>query len=343
MLESSDERFDKNQYGRFRCEHLHRYQLAAALARGKDVLDIASGEGYGSAALAQVARSVVGVDIAPDAVEHAARTYTQPSLRFLEGSCDAIPLSDASVDLIVSFETIEHHDRHEEMMVEFRRILRPGGLVLLSSPNRDIYSADHVNPFHVRELSRAELSELLGRHFAHVQITGQRSWLVSLAYGESGPARLTSEGPLPEPEYFLSLASDTPLPDGLPTEIFFDTTDDAMERMEHLFTEQTGAYKNLESEYTRQEKANQETRQELTTAYQHLEGEYLKLKTAHQELAGVYTPLEHSYFALEEQLRGALARITELEQQLDAVRQTPAYKMGKRLGLAPSLDKEPPA
>jgi O-antigen biosynthesis protein len=373
MLESSDERFDQSQYGRFRCEHLHRYRLALALAKDRDVLDIACGEGYGSAALAKTARSVVGVDIAPEVVAHAARTYPDPKLRFLEGACDALPLPDTSIDLIVSFETIEHHERHEEMMTEFSRVLRHGGLVLLSSPNREVYSTDHINPFHVRELSRTELEALLKRHFAHHRLVGQRSWLVSLTYGEPGEADLMVEGSLPEPEYLLALASNTPLEIEIPTQTFFDAADDAMERVERLFVEQAVSYRSLETEYTQQQEthymleeayrkleaterdqreAYQEVQQQIvavTQEHRHLEDEFVKLSKAHRALEEAYVPLEQSYFAIENQLREALAhqqeqaiRIAEMERQLDKVRQAPAYRVGRRLGLAPPLDKEPP-
>src|SRR5688572_26846827 len=97
-------------------EHLHRYALAREWAPGREVLDLACGEGYGSALLADVARSVTGVDVDPSAVAHAAAKYPRSNLRFLSGSATAIPLPDAAVDLAVSFETIEHLADHESMI-----------------------------------------------------------------------------------------------------------------------------------------------------------------------------------------------------------------------------------
>src|SRR6516165_3790374 len=112
------ERYVPGVEGNIELEHRHRYLFARELCRGKDVLDLASGEGYGSAMLAGVAGSVVGVDIASDAVAHAQKTYVRRNLRFMIGSCAEIPLRDASVDVVVSFETLEHHAQHEEMMTE---------------------------------------------------------------------------------------------------------------------------------------------------------------------------------------------------------------------------------
>ncbi|HKM55661.1 MAG TPA: class I SAM-dependent methyltransferase, partial [Isosphaeraceae bacterium] len=115
-------------------EHLHRYGLAVDLCDGKVVLDIASGEGYGSALLAGRALRVYGVDISSEAIEHASKKYQAPNLKFLQGRADAIPLADSQVELAVSFETLEHHDLHDEMMRELRRVLQADGLLIISTP-----------------------------------------------------------------------------------------------------------------------------------------------------------------------------------------------------------------
>ena len=122
-------------------EHLHRYFLARDLCRGLDVLDVAAGEGYGTALLAQVAHSVVGVDISAEAVAHAAEAYRGPNFRFLEGDARCLPLADASVDAVVSFETIEHLWEHNQFLAEVRRVLRPGGWLIVSSPERDSFTS----------------------------------------------------------------------------------------------------------------------------------------------------------------------------------------------------------
>jgi len=112
---STGERLLTGYFDRFTVEHLHRYALTRRLDHGKDVLDIASGEGYGSNLLASVANTVIGVDIDPMVVRHAKNKYSKNNLDFLTGSCSSIPLEPDSVDLVVSFETLEHHDQHEEM------------------------------------------------------------------------------------------------------------------------------------------------------------------------------------------------------------------------------------
>ena len=110
-MKFTGERFLPNIDGAIALEHLHRYLVASLYVHNKDVLDIASGEGYGSAMLARNAKTVIGVDISEDAIAHATARYAAKNLEFRAGNAAKIPLEDASVDVVVSFETIEHQDR----------------------------------------------------------------------------------------------------------------------------------------------------------------------------------------------------------------------------------------
>ena len=102
------ERYVPQIGGEIELEHVHRYLWAEQFARGKRVLDIACGEGYGSEILARSAEHVIAVDLSEDTVAHACRKYRRKNLEFLVGSCEQIPVPDAGIDLVVSFETIEH-------------------------------------------------------------------------------------------------------------------------------------------------------------------------------------------------------------------------------------------
>ena len=108
-------------------EHLHHYAMACELVQGKTVSDIACGEGYGAAMLAKFADQVTGVDISAETIAFANAKYQRTNLEFKIRSCGEIPIADASIDIIVSFKTIEHHNQHEAMMDEFKRVLHPGG------------------------------------------------------------------------------------------------------------------------------------------------------------------------------------------------------------------------
>jgi 2-polyprenyl-3-methyl-5-hydroxy-6-metoxy-1,4-benzoquinol methylase len=226
-MEFNGERFIPGVSGNIALEHLHRYLIARELAKGKIVLDIASGEGYGTAILAQVARRVIGVDISREAVEHARREYDRENIEFRLGSCSEIPMQSNSVDLIVSFETIEHHDQHEAMMKEFKRILKAGGVVIISSPEKHQYSIvpNYTNEFHVKELFRQEFESLMAANFKNVGIYGQKIAYGSAVFREnSAETTVTYDASaipqIPDkaaagmlrPVYLIALASDAKLP-----------------------------------------------------------------------------------------------------------------------------------
>jgi GT2 family glycosyltransferase/SAM-dependent methyltransferase len=230
VLEWTGERFIPGVEGDVAIEHLHRYHAASGVVRGLRVLDIACGEGYGSAILAAQAETVVGVDIAPEAVAHARATYSSPRLRFEVGSVLQIPLDDASVDAVVCFETLEHVAEHDQVLAEFRRVLVPGGFLIVSCPDRLEYSEvpRSQNPFHVRELYRNEFRDLLGRHFRNVQLYGQRVIYGStlapvddlqipfVSFRSEGTEVVRGQGVL-RPVYLVAVVSDRacpPLPAG---------------------------------------------------------------------------------------------------------------------------------
>ena len=138
-LEFTGERYLPGTAGEIAHEHWHRYAFARRFVTGRRVLDVACGEGYGSALLAQAAAHVVGVDIDAHTLAHARTAYAdRRNVEFVEGSAVALPLADASADVIVSFETIEHLAESEQprMLAEFARVLAAEGVLILSSPNR---------------------------------------------------------------------------------------------------------------------------------------------------------------------------------------------------------------
>lgn len=171
------ERFIPTELGEINYEHIHRYAWVKSVVANKAVLDIACGEGYGSAMLAEVAKSVVGIDISSEAVEFATSKYKNiHNLSFASASAHKLPVADASYDVVVSFETIEHLYEQEEMLAEIRRVLRMDGTLIISSPNKRIYSDNRNfhNEFHVKELYYEEFDALLKRHFPAVDYWGQR-------------------------------------------------------------------------------------------------------------------------------------------------------------------------
>ena len=182
------ERYIAGLGGEIEFEHYHRYLFAVQFCHGRDVLDIASGEGYGSMLLSGIARSVIGIDIDPATVAHANKAYGRDNLKFSEGACSKIPLADKSVDVVVSFETIEHIEEHDAFLGEVRRVLRPSGCVVISTPDRDVYGKpEEPNPFHVRELAKAEFHDLLTRYFPNIEVGSQKTLAGSLILPDRAP------------------------------------------------------------------------------------------------------------------------------------------------------------
>jgi SAM-dependent methyltransferase len=206
-------------------EHYHRYLWARPLVAGRRVLDLGSGEGYGAALLAQTASTVTGIDIDAKTVEHARANY--PGVDFRAGSAtDLSAFADDAFEAVVAFEMIEHVAEQEQVLAEIARVLAPGGLLVMSTPERQAYSDDRDfhNPFHARELTQAEFGELLGRHFRAVSLFAQRAIAGSRidALGQAGWEHVSlaieragddwREAGVPEPLYLVAVASDGDLP-----------------------------------------------------------------------------------------------------------------------------------
>ena len=226
-LEYSGERFTSAVQGETRHEHYHRYLFALQFCMSRDVLDIASGEGFGSALLSSVATEVWGIDQSSEAIEHAKCEYRRSNLSFRLGNAESIPLEDASVDVVVSFETIEHVTEQETFLSEIQRVLRPGGILIMSSPNAVVYSlgGPSQNPFHVKELDESEFQQLLKARFRYTVFLRQSAFQGSVIIPQRPDKRTlelqgfrhindnrfeVSQG-LPSAPYSICVASEEPL------------------------------------------------------------------------------------------------------------------------------------
>jgi len=154
--------------------HLDRYRFAAQGVKGKRVLDCACGTGYGSRMLREAggAASVVGVDIERKAIEYANKNHRVDATSFICSSGDCLALPNASVDVVTSFETLEHVPDDVALVEEFHRVLRPDGILIISTPNQwPLAGAPH----HVREYDRASFIKTLDEKFACVELYNQNS------------------------------------------------------------------------------------------------------------------------------------------------------------------------
>ena len=155
--------------------HMHRYLSTLELCKDKRVLDIACGEGYGAAMLIRNgAASVAGVDIDAEVVARANRVYAAPGLTYKQGDIrQPLDLDDDAFDVIVCFETIEHIAEHDAFLSELDRVLAPGGVLIISTPDAHTSDPEAPNPFHAKELTEEAFHALIGKTFEHVSITYQ--------------------------------------------------------------------------------------------------------------------------------------------------------------------------
>ncbi len=314
MMEFTGERFVPSVTGNIVLEHLHRYFQAREIATGKVVLDIASGEGYGSAILAETALSVTGVDISTEAVAHACQRYQRENLRYLIGDCAQIPLPDASVDMVVSFETIEHHDRHEEMLREIKRVLRKDGVLLISSPDKKYYSDElnYNNPYHIKELYRDEFEALISQYFKHAVYFGQRIVYGSALFAEAAKTAFTDyfqnkneteqASHLLRPTYWIALATDGQLPDlssGILEQPMGDT--EIVQHFNHAVMVRNNKIEELGIHMSMRESEAVALNDELAVRAQHI-------STQGQQIAN-----------LDRQLTEAIGRLNERNDQINSL------------------------
>ena len=166
-----------------RFQHEERYRFAAAATDGRTVLDLACGIGYGSAMLRDSgASAVVGADLSIDAVQQAMMVHRRAGISFLDTSALALPFADKTFDVMVSLETIEHVENDGAYVREARRVLRDGGVLICSTPNRNVLNPGRrlsdrpFNQYHVREYTVPELEPLLRPHFRSIEWFGQSAY-----------------------------------------------------------------------------------------------------------------------------------------------------------------------
>lgn len=138
------------------------YLYLQDLCAGKSIVEAGAGEGYGVDLLASTAKNIVALDYDHLACRHAASKYGRSHTYFLQADLTDIPLANNSVDVVVNSQVIEHLPDQTGFMHECYRVLRPGGKLLVSTPNRITFTPEGqpINPFHVRELNARELAQL---------------------------------------------------------------------------------------------------------------------------------------------------------------------------------------
>ena len=197
-------------------EHVARYALATRYADVGRALDLGCGSGYGVADLAQRAKFVAGIDVAPDAIAYARAHYPLPHAHFLCASATAVPFQTGSFHLVTAFEVIEHLSDWRCLLEEARRVLHSDGVFLVSTPNKLYYAESRAetgpNPFHTHEFEFGEFREALVRHFPQVTILLQNRVEAFAFYPHATflPAETRMDGTRGTPEeahFFIGVCS----------------------------------------------------------------------------------------------------------------------------------------
>jgi ubiquinone/menaquinone biosynthesis C-methylase UbiE len=290
-------------------EHIARYAFASRFAKGRRVFDAGCGTGYGAAALAQAAASVTGADVAPEAIDYAHACRTSRNLHYVQASATALPFPAGAFDLITAFEVIEHLTDWRALLTESQRVLSPGGLLFVSTPNRLYYAEsrrlDGPNPYHVHEFEFDEFGVELRQSFSQVAILLQNRIEAFAFQGAStGSAAAVQIDAAPyEPEnahFFLAVCSNAPLPEIQPFIYVPRAANILREREHHIHL--------LEDE--------------LVQGKQWLEqniAEHHALQLAHEEQTAHLAAQNRWAMELEQELKAAQLRIVELQEEAVAI------------------------
>lgn len=203
-------------------EHQARYAFASRFVEGRRILDIGCGSGYGSAELSRKASLVAALDVAPDVVHYAQQDYQATNIVFLAASASALPFPAATFDVITAFEVIEHVEDWRDLIADAARALAPGGIFLVSTPNREYYTESRgpegSNPYHVHEFDADEFTAELRRVFPEVRVLLQNRLEAHAFYPAATffatEARIDSSAGGPrEAHFFLAVCSREPVED----------------------------------------------------------------------------------------------------------------------------------
>ena len=294
-------------------EHVARYAFTARLAHGRRALDSGCGTGYGVAELAASAAWVVGADIAAEAIGYARAHSTQVNTSYLQASATALPFSAGAFDLVTAFEVIEHLASWRDLLSEARRVLAPGGLFLVSTPNRLYYAdsrrLDGPNPYHVHEFEFEEFEAALREFFPHVTILFQNRVEAFAFHGRAhghtekpGIAVRLDAAPY-EPakaHFFIGVCANQALPD-IQTFLY-------VPRAANILREREQHIRLLDQELA-------QTRQWLDQSI----ADHHKLQEAHEAQTRHLEEQNRWAAELERQLKAAQARIIQLQDESAAV------------------------
>jgi O-antigen biosynthesis protein len=322
-LEFTGERFIPGQGGaQISYEHLHRYLYAAHWAKGKTVLDVASGAGYGAVLLAAGARAVWAVELDGAAVRHARAQCPVRNVSFIQGDARQLPLADGCAGIVVAMEILEHVEEQEQLVRELARVAAADGVVFISTPNKAAYSdaRHYANPYHVREFYRDEFLDLLARNFQVVSLLTQqvRSGSLICPDSKAGRMEIVTE-PRPdmelaasEPMYFLALCGHAELQEIPSLSAYLDPSD-------LLFSEWERETKRLNQEIEQLGCWGAELRkrvQERDASIEHYQTEVVLRDRSIAQIREEVASRDQAIVQLQQDFEGRTRWVTELQGEI---------------------------
>lgn len=335
------ERFEPDQCDQeMYIEHTQRYQFAATFVRDKDVMDAACGNGYGSYLLSEYARSVKGLDIDKETVLQAQKQYNRENLTYIEGSITDIPVSDNSLDVLVSFETIEHVKEEDQnaFILETKRVLRDDGLLIISTPNKLVYTdiVEGYNPFHVKEFYVEEFKQLLMKNYKYVEMYSQSPLLAYVLSSEKDDLSIaTSAVDLTDSRYVIAICSDRPIAIAGDTQINVDT------RMYYMLNKVVHKYERDVADVQTDARNLQKCLRDGEEFAEHMKRDIQELQDTvvrkENDIAELKAALEHreqdvqEVMAQHQKLYQEHQELSEMYQELSEMYQELKYKDDRRL------------
>ncbi|MDQ0999276.1 ubiquinone/menaquinone biosynthesis C-methylase UbiE [Phyllobacterium ifriqiyense] len=333
------ERYIPGMGGRIAAEHLARYAFATQFIRGKAVLDIASGEGYGTAIMAEKAKNIIGMDVAANAIAYAKRKYAKiRNVQFEVGDLAHLPFDTDTFDVIVCFETVEHVDDPLAAINELQRVLKSNGLLIISTPNKENYSDrfNYDNPYHLKELAFSEFQNALNNTFKHTKLFGQFSGASShvveidshgewkmpnndfkMTYADVPKWTERFDGVTATPMYFLAVCSNTTIDSNVENYGFFDASDWQVIDEEFLLRKTQNDLDTCANDLKERDTRLETTTQDLHSHKVEVNSLRSSLQLAQEEHEKLANALETT--RLENETR--LARINRLSDALDSLRE----------------------
>lgn len=203
-----------NKGAAFYFEHLARYLFASQFTDKKNVMDAGCGVGYGAKILVNEgkAKNVVAIDISDKAINYAQKKYSHDNIQYVvDDLINLTKIESKTINVVVCFEVIEHLKQQDQLLSNFKRVMQPNGILVISTPNKENYQSG--NPFHLKELHLKQFEVLLEKHFKYVSVHTQIFELSNIIKKNGNDNSFNQQTISPQTktdkaEYFIAVCSD---------------------------------------------------------------------------------------------------------------------------------------